>query len=203
MIGWVRPPRSLTMETSSHDVTQLLQAWSVGEQDALAKLTPLVYQELHRLAQRYMAQERPGQTLQATALVHEAYLRLVGVKKLNWQNRAQFFGVSAQFMRRILVDRARSRHSLKRGGDAQPVSFDEALVLSPEPGQDLVALDDALKTLATMDPRRSRVVELRFFGGLTVEETAEVLHVSPETVMHDWKLAKAWLLRELGGSAAV
>ena len=203
MIGLVRPPRSLTMETSSHDVTQLLQAWSVGEQDALAKLTPLVYQELHRLAQRYMAQERPGQTLQATALVHEAYLRLVDVKKLNWQNRAQFFGVSAQFMRRILVDRARSRHSLKRGGDAQPVSFDEALVLSPEPGQDLVALDDALKTLATMDPRRSRVVELRFFGGLTVEETAEVLHVSPETVMHDWKLAKAWLLRELGGSAAV
>ena len=203
MIGLVRPPRSLTMETSSHDVTQLLQAWSVGEQDALAKLTPLVYQELRRLAQRYMAQERPGQTLQATALVHEAYLRLVGVKKLNWQNRAQFFGVSAQFMRRILVDRARSRRSLKRGGDAQPVSFDEALVLSPEPGQDLVALDDALKTLATMDPRRSRVVELRFFGGLTVEETAEVLHVSPETVMHDWKLAKAWLLRELGGSAAV
>ena len=203
MIGLVRPPRSLTMETSSHDVTQLLQAWSVGEQDALAKLTPLVYQELHRLAQRYMAQERPGQTLQATALVHEAYLRLVDVKKLNWQNRAQFFGVSAQFMRRILVDRARSRHSLKRGGDAQPVSFDEALVLSPEPGQDLVALDDALKTLATMDPRRSRVVELRFFGGLTAEETAEVLHVSPETVMHDWKLAKAWLLRELGGSAAV
>jgi RNA polymerase sigma factor (TIGR02999 family) len=191
------------METSSHDVTQLLQAWSVGEQDALAKLTPLVYQELHRLAQHYMAQERPGQTLQATALVHEAYLRLVDVKKLNWQNRAQFFGVSAQFMRRILVDRARSRRSLKRGGDAQPVSFDEALVLSPEPGQDLVALDDALKTLATMDPRRSRVVELRFFGGLTVEETAEVLHVSPETVMHDWKLAKAWLLRELGGSAAV
>jgi RNA polymerase sigma factor (TIGR02999 family) len=191
------------METSSHDVTQLLQAWSVGEQDALAKLTPLVYQELHRLAQRYMAQERPGQTLQATALVHEAYLRLVDVKKLNWQNRAQFFGVSAQFMRRILVDRARSRRSLKRGGDAQPVSFDEALVLSPEPGQDLVALDDALKTLATMDPRRSRVVELRFFGGLKVEETAEVLHVSPETVMHDWKLAKAWLLRELGGSAAV
>jgi RNA polymerase sigma factor (TIGR02999 family) len=191
------------METSSHDVTQLLQAWSVGEPDALAKLTPLVYQELRRLAQRYMAQERPGQTLQATALVHEAYLRLVGVKKLNWQNRAQFFGVSAQFMRRILVDRARSRRSLKRGRDAQPVSFDEALVLSPEPGQDLVALDDALKTLATMDPRRSRVVELRFFGGLTVEETAEVLHVSPETVMHDWKLAKAWLLRELGGSAAV
>jgi len=203
MIGLVRPPRSLTMETSSHDVTQLLQAWSVGEPDALAKLTPLVYQELRRLAQCYMAQERPGQTLQATALVHEAYLRLVGVKKLNWQNRAQFFGVSAQFMRRILVDRARSRRSLKRGGDAQPVSFDEALVLSPEPGQDLVALDDALKTLATMDPRRSRVVELRFFGGLTVEETAEVLHVSPETVMHDWKLAKAWLLRELGGSAAV
>jgi len=203
MIGLVRPPRSLTMETSSHDVTQLLQAWSVGEPDALAKLTPLVYQELRSLAQRYMAQERPGQTLQATALVHEAYLRLVGVKKLNWQNRAQFFGVSAQFMRRILVDRARSRRSLKRGGDAQPVSFDEALVLSPEPGQDLVALDDALKTLATMDPRRSRVVELRFFGGLTVEETAEVLHVSPETVMHDWKLAKAWLLRELGGSAAV
>jgi RNA polymerase sigma factor (TIGR02999 family) len=191
------------MEASPHEVTQLLQAWSAGEQGALDKLAPVVYQELHRLAQRYMAYEQPGHTLQATALVNEAYLRLVDVKHVSWQNRAHFFGVSAQLMRRILVDFARSRRSLRRGGDAPAIQLDEALVVSPEPGADLVALDDALQALAAMDPRRGRVVELRFFGGLSVEETAEVLKVSPETVMHDWKLAKAWLLRELGGSAAV
>jgi RNA polymerase sigma factor (TIGR02999 family) len=144
-----------------------------------------------------MAQERPGHTLQTTALVNEAYLRLVGGKQVSWQNRAHFFGVSAQLMRRILVDFARSRRSLRRGGGAQAVSLDEALVVSPKPGADLVALDDAIQTLAAKDPRRGRVVELRFFGGLSVAETAEVLQVSAETVMHDWKLAKAWLQREL------
>lgn len=190
------------MEASPHEVTQLLQAWSAGEQGAFDKLAPVVYQELHRLAQCYMAQERPGHTLQATALVNEAYLRLVDVKQVSWQNRAHFFGVSAQLMRRILVDFARSRRSLRRGGDAPAIQVDEALVVSPEPGADLVALDDALQALAAMDPRRGRVVELRFFGGLSVEETAEVLKVSAETVMHDWKLAKVWLRRELGGSAA-
>ena len=189
------------MEESPREVTQLLQAWSGGEQGALDKLAPVVYRELHRLAQRYMAQERPGQTLQATALVNEAYLRLVDVKRVSWQNRAHFFGVSAQFMRRILVERARARRTLKRGSAGPAVTFDEGLLISPAGGPDLVALDDALKDLAAIDPRRSQVVELRFFGGLTVEETAEVLHVSPVTVMNDWKFAKAWLLRELGGGA--
>jgi RNA polymerase sigma factor (TIGR02999 family) len=185
------------METSPHEVTRLLQAWSAGEQGAFDKLVPVVYQELHRLAQHYMAQEQPGHTLQTTALVNEAYLRLVGGKQVSWQNRPHFFGVSAQLMRRILVDFARSRRSLRRGGDVQAVALEEALVVSPEPGADLVALDDALQALAAMDPRRGRVVELRFFGGLSVEETAEVLKVSVETVMHDWKFAKAWLQREL------
>jgi len=191
------------MEASPHEVTQLLQAWSAGEQGALDKLVPVVYQELRRLAKRYMAHESPGHTLQTTALVNEAYLRLVDVKQVNWQNRAHFFGVSAQLIRRILVDHARSRRSLKRGGDGLAVSLDEALLVGRERGADLVALDDALKTLAASDPRRGRVVELRFFGGLSVEETAEVVRVSPETVMHDWKFAKAWLLRELGGKAAM
>jgi RNA polymerase sigma factor (TIGR02999 family) len=175
----------------------LLQAWSEGDEQALGKLMPLVYEELHRLARRYMAGESPGHTLQTTALVNEAYLRLVDVKKVSWQNRAHFFGVSAQLMRRILVDFARSRRSLKRGGDAFTMSLEDALIVSPKLGADVVALDDALKALDSIDARRSRVVELRFFGGLRVEEAAEVLKVSPETVMHDWKLAKAWLLREL------
>ena len=156
-----------------------------------------VYLELRRLASSYLRNERTEHTLQTSALVNEAYLRLVDVKKVSWQNRAHFFGVSAQLMRRILVDLARSRHSLKRGGDANTLSLEESLIVSPERGADVVALDDTLKVLASIDPRRSRVVELRFFGGLSVEETAEVLKVSPETVMHDWKLAKAWLLREL------
>jgi RNA polymerase sigma factor (TIGR02999 family) len=187
----------LLTDVPPNDVTQLLRAWSEGDEQALGTLIPLVHQELHRLARRYMAGESPGHTLQTTALVNEAYLRLVDVKKVSWQNRAHFFGVSANLMRRILVDLARSRHSLKRGGDANTLSLDEALIVSPERGEDVVALDDTLKVLASIDPRRSRVVELRFFGGLSVEETAEVLKVSPETVMHDWKLAKAWLLREL------
>jgi RNA polymerase sigma factor (TIGR02999 family) len=184
-------------EVPPHEVTQLLRAWSEGDERALEKLMPLVYDELHRLARRYMAGERPGHTLQTSALVNEAYLRLVDVKSLSWQNRAHFFGVSAQLMRRILVDFARSRRSLKRGGETLTVSLEEGSIVSRARGADVVALDDALKTLAAMDPRRSRVVELRFFGGLSAEESAEVLKVSPETILHDWKLAKAWLLREL------
>jgi len=189
-------------EPASHELTRLLQAWSGGDQRALDKLMPLVYNELHRLAERYMAGERPGHPLQTTALVNEAYLRLVDVKQVSWQNRAHFFAVSAQLMRRILVEFARSRHSLKRGGEAAAISLEQAAEVSAERGADLVALDDSLKALAAMDLRRSRVVELRFFGGLSVEETAEVLKVSAETVMHDWKLAKAWLLRELQRSVA-
>jgi RNA polymerase sigma factor (TIGR02999 family) len=161
---------------------------------------PVVYGELHRLAQRYMAHERPGHTLQASALVNEAYVRLADVKRMSWQNRAQFFAVSAQLMRRILVDFARRHRSSKRGGETEAVLLEQALVVSKERRADLVALDEALNALAAIDPRRSRVVELRFFGGLTVEETAEVLKVSPETVMHDWKLAKTWLMRELSGA---
>jgi RNA polymerase sigma-70 factor (ECF subfamily) len=184
-------------QTPAHDITQLLQAWSAGDEQALDKLMPLVYRELRRLAQRYMRHERPGHTLQTTALVNEAYLRLVDAGKVNFQNRAHFFAVSAQVMRRILVEFARRQGSLKRGGEVQRVSLEESLVVYGERGADLVALDDALKALAALDARRSRVVELRFFGGLSVEETAAVLQVSPETVMHDWKLAKAWLRRAM------
>ena len=179
------------------DITQLLLAWSAGDQAALEKLTPLVYSELHRLAQRYMQREKPGHVLQATALVHEAYVRLIGWKEARWQNRAHFFAISAQLMRRILVDYARSRDSLKRGCDAEVISLDEAAVVSPESTRDLVALDEALRRLETVDPRRSKVVELRYFGGLSVEETAEVLKVSPTTVMREWRLAKVWCLREI------
>jgi RNA polymerase sigma factor (TIGR02999 family) len=185
------------MERSAHQITRLLQAWSEGEQSALEHLIPLVYEELHRLAHHYMAGEQPGHTLQTTALLNEAYLRLVDSPKLSWQNRAHFFAVSAQVMRRILVDWARSRQALKRGGEARPLELEEALVVADAPGADLVALDDALKALAALDPRKSEVVEFRFFGGLSVEETAEVLKVSPETVMRDWKFAKSWLRREL------
>jgi RNA polymerase sigma factor (TIGR02999 family) len=179
------------------DVTKLLLAWSEGDSSALEQLTPVVYRELHRLARHYIEQERPGHTLQTTALVHEAYLRLVDVNRMHWSNRAHFFAVSAQVMRRILVDFARRRHRDKRGGDAPRLSLDEAVMVSVERGPDLLALDEALRTMATMDPRMSQVVELRFFGGLSVEETSEVLKVSPETVMRDWKSAKVWLLREL------
>jgi RNA polymerase sigma factor (TIGR02999 family) len=189
-------------EAREHELTQLLRAWSEGDDQALEKLVPLVYTELHRLARHYMAGERAGHTLQTSALVNEAYLRLVNFKNVKWQDRAHFFGVSAGLMRRILVDFARSRRSLKRGGQALTVSLEEGLTVFQGAGTDLVALDDALKTLAAMDPRRSRVVELRFFGGLSAEETAEVLRVSPETVLHDWKLAKVWLLRELSPGEA-
>jgi RNA polymerase sigma factor (TIGR02999 family) len=185
------------MESSSHQVTRLLKAWSDGESGALDQLIPLVYRELHRLAQHYMAYERPGRTLQTTALVNEAYLRLVDSAQANWQSRAHFFGVCAQVMRRILVDWARSRHALKRGGNICTLELDEALATPEKPGEDLVALDDALQALAILDPRKSRVVELRFFGGLSVEECAEVLKVSVDTVMRDWKFAKSWLHREL------
>src|SRR3990172_7605670 len=180
---------------SPQDVTQLLQAWSQGEERALEKLIPLVQKELHRLAHHYMGRERPNHTLQTTALVNEAYLRLVDASQIGWQNRAHFFGVSAQVMRHILVDMARARQYQKRGGEAQLLSLDEALDFSKEKGADLVALDDALNALAEFDKRKSKVVELRFFGGLSVEETAEVLKISPDTVMRDWKFAKVWLLR--------
>ncbi|MBI4469100.1 MAG: sigma-70 family RNA polymerase sigma factor [Acidobacteria bacterium] len=182
---------------SSHEITQLLLAWSEGDLSAQERLIPFVYQELHRLAHRFMSKERSGQTLQTTALVNEAYLRLVKTENLRWQDRAHFFAISAEIMRRILVDFARSRRYLKRGGGAHKISFDPSLVLSRERGADLVALDDALVALSKTEPRKCRVVELRFFGGLSVEETAEVLKVSPDTVMRDWKLAKALLLREL------
>ena len=182
---------------STHDVTELLQAWSAGDEEALEKLTPLVYAEIHRAAQRYMAGERPEHTLQATALINEVYLRLVDFRHLSWRNRAHFYGICAQLMRRILIDFARSRRNQKRGVDVVRLSLDEALIVSLEPRADLIALDETLKTLATIDNRKSRVIELRFFGGLNVQETAEVLGVSPETVMNDWKLAKVWLLHQL------
>ena len=191
------------MESSSHQVTQLLQAWGDGKPGALEQLIPLVYDELHRLARRYMAHESPGHTLQTTALVNEAYLRLVDSAQASWQNRAHFFAVSAQMMRRILVDWARSRQTLKRGRAQRPLELDEAWAVAEKPGEDLVALDDALKALATLDPRKSRVVELRFFGGLSVEECAEVLKVSVDTVMRDWKFAKSWLRRELSKDSPV
>jgi RNA polymerase sigma-70 factor, ECF subfamily len=184
-------------EPSPREVTQLLRAWGEGDECALERLTPLVYGELRRTAKRYMARERPCHTLQTTALVHEVYLRLVDSARAGWQDRTHFFAVCAQLMRRILVDWARSRRAAKRGGEARPVELEKAPELGMEPGTDLVALDDALKSLAALEPRKSQVVELRFFGGLSVEETAEVLKVSPETVMRDWKLAKSWLRREL------
>jgi RNA polymerase sigma factor (TIGR02999 family) len=187
-------------EPPPHEVTGLLQAWSAGNEQALEKLVPLVYRQLHRAARRYMAGERSGHTLQATALINEVYVRLVDIRPIDWQNRAHFFALCAQLMRRILTDFARSRHYQKRGGAAPHVPFDQALFVSSQPQADLVALDDALKRLARIDSRKSRVVELRFFGGLGVKETAEVLKVSNETVMRDWKLAKVWLLRDLGGS---
>jgi RNA polymerase sigma factor (TIGR02999 family) len=182
---------------SSQDVTQLLKAWSNGEQEALDQLIPLVYHELHRLAHRYMGRERDAHTLQSTALVHEAYERLVDLKEMSWQNRAHFFAVSAQVMRRILVDYARARRYKKRGGEWLQVPLNEAVALFRDRRTDIVALDDALRTLAGIDSRKSRVVEMRFFGGLSNKEVAELLHVSEETVLRDWRLAKVWLLKEL------
>jgi RNA polymerase sigma factor (TIGR02999 family) len=179
-------------------VCELLRAWSDGDTSALERLTPIVYQELHRLARRYMKGERPGHSLQTTALVNEAYLRLVGYERMQWQDRAHFLAVSAQVMRRILVEHAR-RHNLKRGGGVPHVSLEEAALVGGDRAADLVALDDAMNTLAQLDPRKAHVVEMRFFGGLNVEETADVLKVSPATVMRDWSTAKAWLYRELAG----
>jgi len=179
------------------EVTKLLLAWGAGDELALDQLLPVVYRELHSIARGYMAAERPDHTLQASALVNEVYLKLVDVRQMKWQNRAHFFGVSAQLMRRILVDFARRRHYLKRGGGVRPVTLNEGLDMSAAKTTDLVALDDALNTLAAVDPRKVRVVELRFFAGLTVEETAEVLKVSLDTVARDWRLAKVWLHQEL------
>jgi RNA polymerase sigma factor (TIGR02999 family) len=183
--------------TPPGQVTQLLQAWSDGDAAALEQLTPLVYEELRRLAARYMGRERPGHTLQTSALINEAYLRLVDARGVQWQNRAHFFAISARVMRHILVDFARARRNLKRGGGVQPLSLDEVTMAAPERSADLLALDEALDRLAALNPRQGRVVELRYFGGLTDEEMAEVLRVSPRTVRHDWGLARAWLYREL------
>jgi len=185
------------LQTPSHEVTQLLLEWSNGDQQALEKLLPLVYRELRRLAHQHLNRERPGHTLQTTDLVHEAYLKLVNQKGAHWQNRAQFFGIAAQLMRRILVDRARHNKRAKRGGGVAAVSIDQETLVAPKSEVDLVALDEALKTLAKADQRKARIVELRFFGGLSVEETADFLKVSPITVMRDWKMAKAWLHKAL------
>jgi RNA polymerase sigma-70 factor (ECF subfamily) len=182
------------------DLSVLLRAWSDGDQNALERLTPIVYNELHRLAGLYMRREREGHSLQTTALVNEAYMRLVDYKRMQWQNRAHFFAVSAQLMRRILVEHAR-RHNVKRGGGVPHVSLEDTAVVDDK-AADLVMLDDAMNALARLDPRKVRVVEMRFFGGLSVEETAEVLKVSPVTVMRDWSTAKAWLYRELTGEPA-
>jgi len=184
--------------TDNAEVSGLLRAWSEGDRAALDRLTPIVYDELRRLASRYMRGERTGHSLQTAALVNEAYMRLVDYKSMQWQNRAHFFAVSAQLMRRILVEHAR-RHNLKRGGGVQHVSFEDTAEVSGDRAADLGALDDALDALARIDPRKVQVVEMRFFGGLSVEETAEVLKVSPVTVMRDWSTAKAWLYRELAG----
>ncbi len=188
-------------QPSPHEISELLVAWGGGDESALDRLMPLVYDELRRLAHRYMSRERPGHFLQTTALVNEAYLRLVNWREVRWQNRAHFFAVAAQMMRRILVDFARDRQYLKRGGGALRISLDEAASFTEGRGEDLVALDEALTALAEVDRRKGQVVEMRFFGGLSVKEVAEVLKVSEETVMRDWRLAKVWLLRELGGAA--
>ena len=185
------------MTTPCQDVTDLLIEWGKGDQEALNQLMPLVYDELHRLASRHLRHERPGHTLQTTALVHEAYLKLVDQKNMTWQNRVQFFAASAQVMRHILVDHARSRRTLKRGGENLRLSLDEAKVSSGEKDADLLSLNEALNSLAVIDPQQSRVVELRTFGGLTVEETAEALRISTRTVKREWSMAKAWLHRQI------
>lgn len=181
----------------SAGVTDLLLAWRGGDEDALGRLVPVVYDELHRIARRCMAGERPGQTLQATALVNEAFERLVDVQRVNWQNRAHFLAMAARLMRRVLVDAARAKHAEKRGGDMARVTFDESLFTGHHRAAELVRLDDALDALAALDGRKSRMVELRFFGGLSLEETAEALGVSTKTVARDWEFAKAWLQREV------
>jgi RNA polymerase sigma-70 factor (ECF subfamily) len=188
--------------TTQHEITRLLADWSNGDRQALEKLTPLVYDELRRLAGRYLRQERAGHTLQSTALVHEAYMKLVGQNNVRWQNRAHFFGIAAQMIRRILVDYARAKHAEKRGSGAAQLSLDEAIALPGGKDLDLVALDDALKGLSKIDERQSRLVELRFFTGLTIEETAEVMQMSVATAKRDWVSAKAWLSREIRRQSA-
>lgn len=185
------------MSAPSGQVTDLLIAWRDGDHAALSQLTPLVYDELHRLARHYMAEERPNHTLQATALINEAYVRLIGWKNAQWKNRAHFFGVAAQLMRRVLVDCARSRQRQKRAGEAMKVSFEDGIHVPMRRPPDLIAIDDALTLLASLHERQCKVVELRFFGGLSLEETAEVLQVSVGTVRRDWTLARAWIFREL------
>ncbi len=194
------PAQKGTRASENAEVSGLLRAWSDGDRAALDRLTPIVYEELRCLARRYMRGERPGHSLQTTALVNEAYMRLIDYKSMQWQNRAHFFAVSSQLMRRILVDHAR-RHNLKRGGGLPHISFEDTAEVGADRAADLVALDDALDALARIDHRKVQVVEMRFFGGLSVEETAEVLKVSPITVMRDWSTAKAWLYRELTGEA--
>jgi RNA polymerase sigma factor (TIGR02999 family) len=184
-------------EAQTHGLTQLLIDWSNGDQSAFDKLMPLIDEELRRLAHRYMSRERAGHTLQTTALVNEAFVRLVNRKNVNWQNRAHFFGLAAQLMRTILVDHARSHACAKRGGGAFKLELDDALVVSQKKAVEVIALNDALNELVRLDPQQSRIVELRFFGGLTVEETAEVLHLSPATIKREWSTAKAWLYHEL------
>jgi RNA polymerase sigma factor (TIGR02999 family) len=190
------------MEPSPPDITQMLVDWSNGDRAALDRLLPVVYAELRRRAARYLRRERPGHTLQTTDLIHEAYLKLVGQEQVRWQNRAHFFAIAAQMMRRILVDHARRRHRAKRGGSVIALPLDEAMAVAESPGTDLLALDEALTRLAAIDDRQSRVVELRFFGGLSIEETASVIGMSPTTVKDDLNLAKAWLRREMGGGTA-
>lgn len=185
------------MATSRHEVTALLRQWRSGDQEALSKLTPLVYDELHRLAHQYISRERPGHTLQTTALVNEAYLRLVGQKDVNWEGRSHFFAVSAQVMRHILVDYARQHTSAKRGGGIQKVELDGEATVTPERATELVALDEAMQALHKLHPRRTRVVELRYFGGMNNQEVSEVLGVSETTIERDWRFAKAWLYREM------
>jgi RNA polymerase sigma factor (TIGR02999 family) len=187
------------MPQTPQNVTQLLIGWSKGDKQALDALLPLVYEELRRQASRYLRRERVGHTLQTTALIHEAYLKLVDQKNVQWQNRAHFFGIAAQLMRRILVDHARTRKRAKRGGSDIRVSFNEAEAMAAGKDLDIVALDEALHRLAEIDEQQSKIVELKFFSGLTVEETAEVLAISPATVKRDWSMAKAWLHRELSG----
>ena len=188
-------------ESESHRITELLVAWSEGDERALEALTPLVYDELRRLARSYMRQERPGHTLQSTALVHEAFLRLVD-QRVRWNSRAQFFGIAAQMMRRILVDHAKAQSAAKRGAGAFRIELDEGLAAFPQRDVDLLALDEALKRLTKVDPQRSRIVELRFFGGLSNEESAEVLGISPATIQRQWSGARAWLFHELSTSEA-
>jgi RNA polymerase sigma factor (TIGR02999 family) len=180
------------------ETTQLLRAWAAGNQDALDQLTPRIYDELRRMAGHFMQDERPDRTMQATALVHEAYLKLIDITNVDWQHRAHFFAISAQIMRHILLDAARRRVAAKRGGNAPRVNLDEVAEVGSAPARELIALDDCLKALAKIDPRKAQVIELRFFAGLSVDETAEVLKVSPDTVLRDWRLARAWLLAELG-----